>query len=217
MKTAAASSTSFVVIPGRTSSLTRSSMSLAVRHACRIFSTSLALLIGIMRLLVLDQTRDISKHRFAIAITIDPMQDRDLGIIGGERLGLSLKFGEALLQHSEVIIVPTHERSIAIGTNRALGELGALDTGREPAGATLETARNAVAHRLFRDFQPNHQVESSPQPGQDRHQALRLGQRSGKPIEHEAMSAVQTQPVFDQSNDDLVRDQIAVLDDFSGF
>src|ERR1700746_1288468 len=51
MKTAAASSTSLVVIPGRTNSLTRSRMSLAVRQAWRIFSTSFALLIGIMLLL----------------------------------------------------------------------------------------------------------------------------------------------------------------------
>ena len=29
------------------------------------------------------------------------------------------------------------------------------------------------------------------------------------------MSAMQTQPVFDQFNDDLVRDQAAVLSDFS--
>src|SRR5262245_49725245 len=48
MKSAAASSTSLVVMPGRTKSLTRSRISLAVRHACRIFSISLAFLIGII-------------------------------------------------------------------------------------------------------------------------------------------------------------------------
>jgi hypothetical protein len=81
----------------------------------------------------------------------------------------------------------------------------------------LETARNTIAHGLFRNFEPNHQVESRAQPGQDRHQTLRLRQRSGKPIKHKSVPAMQAQPVFDEFNDDFVRNQIAMLNDFSSF
>src|SRR5437773_4649324 len=97
MKVAAASSTSLVVIPGRTSSLTRSRISLAVRHAWRIFSTSFALLIGIMRALC---PQSGARYRRILLRDRDCHQSGARSISchkGGERLGLGFEFGESLL------------------------------------------------------------------------------------------------------------------------
>ena len=56
-----------------------------------------------------------------------------------------------------------------------------------------------------------------PQPRQNRHQAFRLWQRSWKTVENESVAAMQTQPVFNQFNDNFVGNEAAVLDDFGGF
>jgi hypothetical protein len=80
----------------------------------------------------------------------------------------------------------------------------------------LQPARNTVEHSLFRDFEPNRQIESGSQPRQDRHQTLGLGQGSRKTIKDEPVSSVQAQPIFNKFNDDFVRNQAAVLDDLSG-
>src|SRR6266566_1682363 len=142
------------------------------------------------------------------------MQYRHLAVKGSERLGLRFEFKKSLLQHSHVIISPSHERSIAIRTNRALREFRAFNAGSEPADAALETARDTVAHSLFRHFEPNRQVESCAQSRQDRRQTFSLWEGSGKTVKDESMAAVQAQPVFDQFNNDFVRNEVAALQHF---
>src|SRR5438034_7822789 len=142
------------------------------------------------------------------------MQDRQLAVKGSERLGLRFEFRKSLLQHSHVIISPSHERSIAIRTNRALCEFRAFNAGSEPAGAALQTASNAVVHSLFRHLEPNRQVESCAQPRQDRRQTFSLWEGSRKTVKDESMAPVQPQPAFDQYNNDSIRNQAAALQHF---
>src|SRR6266568_5381280 len=142
------------------------------------------------------------------------MQYRHLAVKGSERLGLRFEFKKSLLQHSHLIIIPSHKRSIAIRTNRALREFRAFNAGSEPARAALQTASNAVAHSLFRHFEPNRQVESCAQPRQDRRQTFSLWEGPGKAVKDESMAAVQAQPVLDQFNNDFIRNQVAALQYF---
>src|SRR6266536_127459 len=144
------------------------------------------------------------------------MQDRHLAVKGSERLGLRFELRKSRLQHSHVVIIPSHKRSIAIRTNRALREFRAFNAGGKPAGATLETAGDTVTHSLLRHFKPDCQIEGSTQPRQDRHQTLRLWQRPGKTVEYKPVATVQAQPVFDEFDDNFVRDETAVLDHFGG-
>jgi hypothetical protein len=102
------------------------------------------------------------------------MQDRDLAVKGSERLGLLFKLRKPRLQHCLVIIIAADERPVAVRANRSFGEYCALAAGGEAAFGALETARNAVVHGVFRNFEPNRQIKRCPQPGQDRHQTLRL-------------------------------------------
>src|SRR4029453_17487284 len=139
-----------------------------------------------------------------MAVTVDPMQDRHLAVKGGERLGLLFKFRKARLQYYLVIIIAAHERSVAIRTDRSFREFCAFTAGGEAAFGALETAGNAVVHGLFRNFEQNRQVERCPTPAQNRHQTLRLGQRPWKTVKNESVTAVQTQPIFNQFNDDFI-------------
>jgi hypothetical protein len=61
----------------------------------------------------------------------------------------------------------------------------------------LKPTGDAIAHRLFRDFQPDREVQSGTQSRQDGHQAFGLSQRPGKTIEHKSVTAMQAQPIFD--------------------
>src|SRR5437899_12696485 len=126
------------------------------------------------------------------------MQDRHLAVKGSERLGLRFEFRKSLLQHGHVIIIPSHKRSIAIRTNWSLREFRAFNAGSEPAVAALETARDTVAHSLFRHFEPNRQVDGCAQSRQDRRQAFSLREGSGQTATHESMAAPQAQPGSNQ-------------------
>src|SRR5438874_9364740 len=125
MKSAAASSTSLVVIPGRTKSLTRSRMSLAVRHAWRIFSISFAFLIGIMSSFVFNELRYIAKHNLAIAVAVGSTQDRQLFIKGCQRFGLAAELLQTGLQDAQIIVIAAHQWTIAIRAYRTVRKLRA--------------------------------------------------------------------------------------------
>jgi hypothetical protein len=81
----------------------------------------------------------------------------------------------------------------------------------------LKTSRNAIAHRLFGYFEPNYEIKRSAQPGQDRHQALRLREGSGKSVKDKSMTTVQAQPIFNKFNDNFIRNEFTMLDNFGGF
>ena len=120
MKSAAAWSTSFVEIPGRISSLTRSRISLAVRQARRIFSISLRVLDRDHADALLRSSREISaKTASRSRLPSIRCSAADLLIKVGQRLRLGVEFRQPLLQNRRVVVVAPNKRAIAIGTDRA--------------------------------------------------------------------------------------------------
>ena len=66
-------------------------------------------------------------------------------------------------------------------------------------------------HGFLGNIEPDRQIERRVMPLQNRLQAFRLRDRARKSIEHKPVPAMQAQPVFDQFDDDLVRNQSAML------
>ena len=95
------------------------------------------------------------------------MQDRHLLVKISERLRLGIELLKSGLQNLGLVVGATHERPIAIGTDRALRELGAGSAGREPASTALQTAGDSVADSLLRHFQPDREIKRGVQPFQD--------------------------------------------------
>ena len=83
------------------------------------------------------------------------MQYRHFSIKRCQRLGLGAEFLQASLQHAQIIVVPTYEWTVAIGTYSAFGKLRARRAGCKAAFAALEPAGNAIAHGLFRHLEPD--------------------------------------------------------------
>src|SRR6478672_1931400 len=106
--------------------------------------------------------------------------------------------------------------SVAVRAERALGEHGRSFTGGESAGLALQTMRDAILDRLRGHVEPDRQIERRLVALQNAMQRFRLRNRARKTVEDEAVRAVQTDPVFDQLDDDLVRNEFAVFGLFRG-
>ena len=104
---------------------TRSRISLAVRHACRIFSISFALLIGIMptaRSRREISAKTVSRSRFPsirCEARLSFRKSRPAAAV------FALNSCKPFLQDSSIIVVAPDQRSITIRTDGALGEVRA--------------------------------------------------------------------------------------------
>src|SRR4029077_10249256 len=104
---------------------------------------------------IFDYSRNIAEYRFAIAISIDSAQDRHLPVKIRERLCLGVVFAQPCLQYAHVIIASALEPPFAIRTNRTIGKLCAVHTGRETAGPTSQPSENSRPDRVSRNPQPD--------------------------------------------------------------
>src|ERR1700757_5240060 len=95
--------------------------------------------------------------------------------------------------------------------------MGTARGGGKSAAAALESTPNPVAHRVFRDFQPDRQIKLRVKPIQNVIKTLRLRQSAGKTVKNEAVASMQAQPILDQLHDDLVGYQATTLSNFSSF
>src|SRR3954468_10519668 len=122
-----------------------------------------------------------------------------------------MEFLQALTQNAFIVITPPNQWPVAIWTHRALGKLCAGNACSEPTTATLQSPADSVVYRFLRNFEPDREIERGLKPGQNGVQAFSLRQSARESVEHEPGTAMQTQPVFDQADDDFVRNQSALL------
>src|SRR5262249_7042357 len=75
--------------------------------------------------LIFYQPRDLAKDSVALAIAIDPMQDRQLLVESSQRFRLRAELLQTRLQHAQIIVVTALQTSVAIGTYWTIGKLRA--------------------------------------------------------------------------------------------
>ena len=188
-------------------------ISLAVRHACRMLSISLPLLIGIM-----PSARSDGKCRRTHRRARGCHRYWWLGAVASRRrlaswlssLGIDLL--QPMSQRTAAIVISSpNQRSIAIRTNWPFREDRTGRTRGESAGLALQTAQDTIAHSVLRNIQPDREVERGAMTSQDGLQAFRLRSRSREAVEDKPLATVQAQPILDQADNNFIRHQVAAF------
>lgn len=85
------------------------------------------------------------------------------------------------------------------------------DAGGKSAAATLESAPDPFAHGFLGNFEPNRHIERRVMLLQNTLKTFGLRERAWKPIKHKTITAVQPKPVFDELDNNFIRNQSTLL------
>src|SRR5205085_4470439 len=116
-----------------------------------------------------------------------------------------------ILQNFHVVVISPHQRSLTVGTDRALGKIPRRHTGYKPATATLQSPRNTLADSFLGNFEPDREIKGGVMPYENRRQPFGLRSRARESIKNKTVRTVQAQPIFDQFYNRRIRDEATPL------